>query len=166
MDKISCNTNFLGVLPCDLPKAPVKDLPCYFIVNTDPANKPGEHWVAAYIRKDGIGCFFDSFGNNPDADHFPSAFQDFLKNNSRNVQYSNKQVQDYSSDTCGQHCVFFLYHISRGCNYEDVMKMYHDDLIKNDLMVSIFVRKMKPIPCNGKTFKCVQCVQGKMFQTC
>lgn len=167
MDKISCNTNFLGVLPCDyLPEDPLKDTPCMLISNTQSSDEPGEHWIAIYIRRDGVACFFDSFGNAPDADCFPASFHNFLKNNSTVVQYSDKQVQDYTSDTCGQHCVFFLYYISRGYEYENIIKIYHNDLLKNDVMVSLFVKKLKPSLCNGKTFKCIQCVQsGKTFQT-
>ncbi len=41
----------------------------------------------------------------------------------------------FTSDTCGQHCVFFLYHMSKGHVYDDIVKKYYDDLIKNDAMV-------------------------------
>ncbi len=45
MDKITYDTYFLGVLPCDyLPKTPLKDLPAMVIFNTDPSTEPGQHW--------------------------------------------------------------------------------------------------------------------------
>ncbi len=47
MDKITYDTYFLGVLPCDyLPKTPLKDLPAMVIFNTDPSTEPGQHWLA------------------------------------------------------------------------------------------------------------------------
>ncbi len=52
------------------------------------------------------------------------------------MEYSNKQVQDFTSDTCGQHCVFFLYHMSKGYTYENIVKRYCDDLIKNDTRIN------------------------------
>lgn len=167
IDKMVCKTNFLGVLPCDhIPKIQIKDLPVFFIANTDPSQRPGMHWIAIYVHRDGVSYFFDSFGNKPDSIRFPTAFQDFLKNNSSRILHSNRQVQDDFADTCGQHCVFFLYHVLKGYDYDDVMKMYYDDLFKNDKMVSLFVKKLKPAICGDKTFNCIQCVQsGQMFQS-
>lgn len=167
MDKISCNTHFLGVLPCDyLPQTPLRKLPSSVIFNTHVSRLPGEHWLAIHISEDGVGYFFDSFGNKYDYPSFPLIISDFLKLNSRVVQYSSVQVQDFSSDTCGQHCVFFLYHMARGRDYDYVLKLYSDDLIKNDKRVSAFVKKLKQSQCNENVFKCVQCVQtGEMFMS-
>ncbi len=91
----------------------------------------------------------------------------FVKNNSIRMEYSKKQVQDFTSATCGQHCVFFLYHMSKGHAYENIVKKYYDDLIKNDqflinflllvAMVVRFVKRPKPRLCD--TFNCIQCVQ-------
>lgn len=74
MDKISANTHFLGVLACDqLPKTPVQNLPSSVIINTHSSDLPGEHWLAVYITEDRVGCFFDSFGNEPTrCFHYPS----------------------------------------------------------------------------------------------
>lgn len=165
MDRISCNIHFLGVLPCDyLPKEPLKKLPSMVILNTHPSGLPGQHWLAIYINEEGVGCFFDSFGNKPDYQGFPSIIKNFLKLNSKEIQHSNVQVQDFTSDTCGQHCVFFLYHMTKGFDYDYVLKMYSDDLIKNDKKVSTFVKRLKQTNCNENVFKCIQCVQtGEMF---
>ncbi len=101
--------------------------------------------------------FFDSFGGAPKDPRFPKNLHDFSKNNSIHVEYSKKQVQDFTSDTCGQHCVFFLYHMSKGHAYENIVKKYYDDLIKNYAMVVRFVKRLKPCLCD--TFNCIQCVQ-------
>lgn len=167
MDKVSCNLHFLGVVPCDyLPKAPLRKLPSAVIINTDISGLPGQHWLAIYINEDGVGCFFDSFGNKPDHNRFPVFIKTFLTLNSKEIQHSNVQVQDFSSDTCGQHCVFFLYHMAKGFDYDYVLKLYTHDCIKNDKMVSAFVKKLKQTSCNENAFKCVQCVQtGEVFMS-
>ncbi len=160
MDKITCRTHFLGVLPSDqLPKKPMRILPSACIINTHPARLPGEHWIAVYLTQDGPTCFFDSFGNPPNSHRFPTTINNFLAANDADVLYSDRRVQDYSSDTCGQHCVFFLYHLARGYDYNYVMKLYTDDYIKNDKMVSLFVKRLRPYVCNDKMFSCVHCVQ-------
>ncbi len=55
--------------------------------------------------------------------------------------------------------VFFLYHLASGYDYNHVMKLYTDDYIKNDKMVSLFVKRLRPYVCNDKMFSCVHCVQ-------
>ncbi len=80
MDEITCNTYFLGVLPCDyLLKTPLNNLPAMVIFNTDPSTEPGQHWVAIYINSDGVSCFFDSFGGAPKDPHFRRTSMIFKK---------------------------------------------------------------------------------------
>lgn len=64
-NRIINGTDFLGVLACDqLPKHGVYKYPAMFIVNTQPSNMPGEHWLyCGYTTKHRQGYFFDSFGN-------------------------------------------------------------------------------------------------------
>ena len=58
---------------------------------------------------------------------------------------------------------FFRYHMSRGLNYENVLSKYSDNLVKNDYMVSRFVKKIQPCVCISNMFSCVQ--TGNMFIT-
>ena len=51
-----------GTHPCDLlPRFPNKHRPTAYIVNTDPAGQPGQHWIALWTR-DGICEVMDSYG--------------------------------------------------------------------------------------------------------
>ncbi len=109
--------------------------------------------------QDSTGSFFDSFGNAPDSERFPTSIKTFLISNSPVMLYSIKWVQDFTSDVCGQHCVFFLYHLARGRDYNYVINLYSDNYIKNDKMVSLFVRRLRSIGCNKNVFSCIQCVQ-------
>ena len=46
---------FYGTVACDrLPKSPVKTQPQGYIVNTDPHDQPGQHWLAVWT--DGNVC--------------------------------------------------------------------------------------------------------------
>jgi len=38
------------------------DEPCLLVVNTNPASRPGRHWVCICMEKDGRREYFDSFG--------------------------------------------------------------------------------------------------------
>src|SRR4029434_1188380 len=161
MDAISKNTQFLGVLACDqLPKTALQNVPVSVIINTHTSDMSGEHWLAVYITDTWTGCFFDSFGNRPTSQLFPTAIYTFLRTNCSSLQFSNRQVQDYLSVTCGEHCVFFLYHMLCGFNYKDVMLKYSNDLIRNDKMVLSFVKKLQPRKCHSNLSPCVQYVQS------
>lgn len=155
--KIINGTDFIGTLACDqLTEIKVCNFPSMLIANTQPSTMPGEHWVAVYITKHKDGYFFDSFGNPPDYVDFPAEFNNFLKKNCVNVCYSSRQVQNFDSTTCGQHCVFFLCQIQKGMSYAKMINMYGDNLNFNDVMVSHFVNKIKPCVCRGYNFTCVQ----------
>lgn len=154
--RISNRAHLLGVLACDqLPTKPIR-YPCMGIVNTDPSDLPGKHWLAFYITKDKQGYFFDSFGNSPDK--FSPEIKLFLLKNTARILYSGRQVQKDFSVTCGQHCVFFLYHVQKGASYSRLINMYSDNLVCNDAMVCHFVNKIRPVSaCFENNFDCVQC---------
>ena len=161
--RVNKDVDFRGILACNqLPKYKLTKYPSMMIVNTHPSDKPGEHWLAIYITKQQQGYFFDSFGNPPDYDMFPLEIGHFINNNCYNVSYSRKQVQNISSTTCGQHCVFFLCHIQKGMSYDRVIRVYSDNLVKNDSMVCRFVSKIQPSVCCGDIFSCVQCSKDGM----
>ena len=43
---------FYGTVACDrLPKSPVKTQPQGYIVNTDPHDQPGQHWLAVWTDR-------------------------------------------------------------------------------------------------------------------
>src|SRR5690242_17440523 len=84
--------DFLGTFAIDkIPKN--MNSPYSFIANTDPSDKPGQHWVAVRTYRNEIS-YFDSYGLAPV----------FIFSGS----YNTKQVQDCNTKTCGEHCIYFL----------------------------------------------------------
>lgn len=56
------NRYFKGVFPSDeLPKSPSKTTTAAYIVNTDPHDKPGKHWLALWVEN-GVCEIMDSYG--------------------------------------------------------------------------------------------------------
>lgn len=126
--------------------------PVYYIVNTHPSHMPGEHWLALTLENEDTGTFFDSLGNRPDYFRYPDSIVSFFKkNNCRVIRYNTLQLQHEDSVTCGQHCVFYLTHRGCGLSFNNVIKLYHDNVFKNDKMVQFFVKKYRknisPNPC-------------------
>lgn len=127
------NRFFLGTFPCDrIPRKP-RPLTC-FISNTDPHNKPGEHWVAFWVSRKGNTFYFDSFGLPPIVIKHVSFCQ---RSSDGRWDYNRQQLQSLSTTTCGAHCVRFLIETCRR------MDPY--------VALSVIATTTAPIPLTDKT---------------
>ncbi len=123
---------FLGVFPAD--KTPKANLGC-MIVNEDKSTKAGTHWVALFVLPNKQAEYFDSYGKRRKAAPISQFLKEF------NVTQSNAQVQGQFSSSCGQHCLYFLYHRCRGIQYADILDSYTTSQMENDEMVTEFVNE-------------------------
>ena len=156
LDKLALNANFLGVVPCDWltrVKFNARSKKPSFCV--DRSHLKGSHWVCMFLPPWGTGAkaaFFDSFGRPPTA--MPPEIARFLKKSSNGVAYLNKPVQSPLSLRCGEHCVFVIHALAHGRPYKSVLKLYSNNLSKNDDMVGGFTSYLKrcvtrPRTCNN-----------------
>ena len=51
------------------------------------------------------------------------------------LRYSNIQLQDIRSNTCGYYCIHFLYILSLGLDLDYMFYDYSSDFKKNDTVV-------------------------------
>ena len=58
-------TVFTDVLPSNRLPREIRKRPRGYILNTDPSDKVGSHWVAIYFTEDDRGEFRDSYGQAP-----------------------------------------------------------------------------------------------------
>ena len=105
--------------------------PAGLIVNTDDHNKPGEHWVAMYVDRDGRGSYFDSYGLPPIIPQHVAG----LRRNCKFYRHNLKQLQSDTSDVCGQFCIVFLHLMSFGSNLAEFNSLFSSDVEKNDKIV-------------------------------
>lgn len=95
--------HWLGVFARDqLPDLKQVPRPFALIVNTDPHDLPGQHWLAIYGPRDGPVELFDSFGMSADVYGFPMSFK-----------HSQTRFQSFSSVLCGHYTLYFLYNRSQ-----------------------------------------------------
>ena len=128
--------------------------PGAYIVNTDPSHLPGQHWIAIFVSANGSMEIFDPLGYPPR--HYP-----FLKTylRGKNFTHNTKRWQLSGTSTCGQHCLFYLYHRCRGWTLSQLNNFYwHSDLSQNERLVLIFVEHYFSIPCLCK-WKRYQCAR-------
>ena len=111
----SAESIFAGVYVRDqLPKS--VRYPAAMVWNTDPADQPGEHWVAAYFSEDGKGEYFDSYGLEPQPN-----FKQYLDRHSICWTWNQSQLQDLWTSACGHFCVFYVIYHSRGIPMMEIL---------------------------------------------
>lgn len=81
-------------------------MPAIFVINTDPSNKPGSHWIAFYFPKYGSSEFFDSYGR----DTKNKFFLKMLSLYSPTYKVNRRRLQGDFSTCCGHYCCLFLYY--------------------------------------------------------
>jgi len=119
--------SFLGVFASDqLPV--IEKYPSCLVVNTDPHDKQGLHWIAINFTVDHTGEYFCSYGRPP----WVRSIKDFMKKNADKIVINKKCVQTPLSSVCGQWCIFYL--VMRYCEFP--MRIVE---IANDCYVAAFV---------------------------
>ena len=107
---------WLGVCARDeLPDRPMEKRSFALVINTDPHDKPGQHWLAIYAPTEGAYELFDSFGLSPS---FYAL--DFLE-----PTHSLDSFQSYSSSACGHYCIYFIYLRSRYHSFNHISEYLH-----------------------------------------
>jgi hypothetical protein len=101
---------FSGVIAADEVKDLPTSLPMGFIMNLDPRDQPGSHWVACYINGDSVE-YFDPLADPPTAD-FKKQIKTLLKKMNLPIMLKfkvNKIAQQHGgSYKCGYHSIRFL----------------------------------------------------------
>ena len=132
--------SFSGVYACDeLTSIEINKYPKSFVVNTDPMELPGAHWIAIYFNEQMKGEFFDSYGKHPI--HYHKHFLDFMNRNAVEWEHNEIQLQSAFSTVCGQYCIYFLYHRCRKRTMSSIVNSFVNDKLRNDQLVYDFVRR-------------------------
>lgn len=105
--------------------------PSIFIVNTDPISLPGEHWIVLFMST--VCEHFDSAGMKP-----RDEFENYLTAKGPTYMYNDKRVQSFDTETCGLFCLFYCYFRCRGYKFKEIMDMFYDNLLLNEMLVKYF----------------------------
>ena len=137
------------------------------IANTDPNDKPGQHWVAMFFPdQEDKEEFFDSYGLPPN--FYTSRFTKFLASHPGDTERNFGTLQALNSAVCGYYCMFYLFHRSRRQDSKSIVKRFSlDNRQAKDRRVvqfvkSVFVQRKRP--CHEG---CVQCnVSRRQTERC
>jgi hypothetical protein len=133
-----CKDTFVGVFARDqLPT--VTRRPALLVVNTDPHNRPGEHWTAIYLGVDGYGEFFDSLGLRPN-----KTVENYMNRHCLRWIRNYRQLQSIVSHFCGYYCVFYCCYRNIGFDLNVITSWFTNDTMLNCMSVHEFVcRRLK-----------------------
>lgn len=130
-----CRGIFLGVFASNtLPRTLPPKRPLVIVCNTDPAHKPGEHWVAIFVGRDSRGEYFDSYGQPPSR-----CFETWLNKHCVNWTRNSKRLQSVLSGFCGHYCVFYCLYKRLNYSMTSILNCFTDDTALNDWIVHKFV---------------------------
>jgi hypothetical protein len=104
---------FEGVFAADT-IGTIRKYPTCFVVNTDAADKPGEHWVACYAKSQSEFEFFDSYG-------MPAEAYSHLRLPYRISSYNDVSLQAIDSYACGHFCIYYLCMRARGMSLSRIV---------------------------------------------
>jgi len=148
-----------GVIPCDmLNNLRIYKYPVCLIVNSDPSEKSGEHWLAIFIKnKSSPVEFYDSYGLG--AGFYGSYFTNFATRLQRKIQENIQQLQSMNSNVCGNYALYFIYKRLLGHLPMSLYCNFSNDYKRNDEIVSKFL-KFKCYLFQNNSQKCLQIVQN------
>ena len=92
--------------------------PFALVVNTDPSDKPGKHWLAFFAPAEPTAApleMFDSYGFSPSMHS--------LAHVAPRIYSSSVTYQSLDSSVCGHYCLFFLFNRAHGVSYRSVEHM-------------------------------------------
>ena len=142
LDKTITAPGFLGAFPYDqIPTKPGIKL-FSLIINVDSSKLPGSHWIVLLFKEQQY-YFFDSYGRSFKDITFPAMFTKTIKNyiGSTRFRYNKKLLQQFTSNVCGEYCVFFIREMTNK-TFKSILGLFSDNLIFNDQLVSNYVNKM------------------------
>ena len=144
--------HFAGVFASDrLPRLPIRDRAQGYIVNVDPHDRPGSHWMALWTpgpdddedEEGGETCLvMDSFGL-PLWRYGAPALDDWLKTHWSTVRFNRRSLQAIDSNTCGAYALLFLVHCSLGGTLQTFQQFFSRyDFVKNDARAAAWFKRL------------------------
>ena len=101
------------------------------VVNLEPSNEDGSHWIGLYTKSPDQIFYFDSYGMVPD-----DLVEEYLKENFKRITINTIRFQSHFSSVCGHYCIYLIYKMSSGSSFNDLIRILKksdnpDTFVKN-----------------------------------
>jgi len=134
---------FYGTVACDrLPKTPLKKTPQGYIVNTDPHDQPGQHWLALWTHRN-VCEVLDSYALPLERYEQATPLREWIVKHWKYVVTNGKSLQAIHSKSCEDYALLYLKAKARGCTLQDFLNDFSDyDYVSNDHKVGQRVKQL------------------------
>ena len=124
---------FYGTVACDrLPKAPDKKTPRRYIVNTDPHDQPGQHWLAIWTCQNVCEVMY-SYALPLERYEQVTPLREWIVRHWKYVVTNGKSLQAVNSKSCGDYALLYFKTKVRGRTLQEFLNDFSDyDYESND----------------------------------
>mgnify|MGYP001792388432 CR=1 FL=1 len=132
---------FVGVFAADtLPSSPVRSRPQAYIVNTDPKDQPGRHWIALWTEGDACEKM-DSYGL-PIQYYNSVPLERWLATHWHWMDTNRQSLQSLHSATCGHYALKYCVDKSQGKTLRDFLNQFTSyDYVTNDARIARWMKQ-------------------------
>lgn len=110
------------------------------IFNLDPHDKPGSHWVAAYVDIPAKNAYYyDSYGYKPEKE-IAAFLQRCQDQGCTNVYYNDIRHQRSESE-CGTYCMYTILNLLGGRPFQEICKDVVNDEVMNTFRDVLFAEE-------------------------
>jgi len=124
-----------GVYASDQLPEKIETYPAGFVMNIDPSDRPGSHWVAVYIDTNQRGEYFDSYGREPTE----PALWKLLDTNCIAWGHNKKHIQGFLSSVCGHYSIYFLINRAKGLSMNEIVGKFTEKHEENDFLITEWI---------------------------
>ena len=113
------------------------------VVNLEPSNEDGSHWIGLFAKTQDQIFYFDSYGIDSYKIRTPNDLvEEYLKENFARITRNTIPFQSSFSSVCGHYCIFFIYRMSLGNSFNEILRILKrsdnsDALVKSFLTLLI-----------------------------
>ena len=130
-------------MSCDrLAKTPSKKIVQGYIVNTDPHDQRGQHWLAVWTDQN-VCEVLDSYALQLEKYQQATPLREWIVRHWKYVVTNGKSLQAINSKSCGDYALLYLKAKARGRTLQDFLNDFSDyDYVSNDHKVGQRIKQL------------------------
>ena len=134
---------FYGTVPCDrLPRTLPHEGPTACIVNTDPHDEPGKHWIAIWTEGN-VSEIMDSYGLSLEVYGTTDPIVEWLNRHFKYQLHNGKSLQSLFSQSCGYYALMYLIDRAEGRSMQQFLNRFkRNDYVNNDHKVGEMMKRL------------------------
>ena len=134
---------FYGTVPCDrLPRTLPQEGPTAYIVNTDPHDEPGRHWIAIWTEGN-VSEIMDSYGLSLEVYGTTDPIVEWLNRHSKYQLHNRQSLQSLFSQSCGDYALMYLIDRAEGRSMQQFLNRFKKkDYVNNDRKVGQMMKRL------------------------